>query len=124
MYTPYGTNANSRGWGYGGAFKARKLPIYVQIGSANPCQPSCDAHTLATDEESCPNFVQLTTQDQVKRWNVVCCKLLICMEALTAVTVALLTIYDMCKAVDRGMTISDVRLLEKHGGKSGSFVSP
>lgn len=46
------------------------------------------------------------------------------MEALAAVTVALLTIYDMCKAVDRGMTISDVRLLEKHGGKSGSFVSP
>ena len=44
------------------------------------------------------------------------------MEALTAVQVALLTIYDMCKAVDRGMTISQVRLLEKHGGKSGSFV--
>lgn len=46
------------------------------------------------------------------------------MEALTAVQVALLTIYDMCKAVDRGMCITDVRLLEKHGGKSGSFVSP
>jgi cyclic pyranopterin phosphate synthase len=44
------------------------------------------------------------------------------MEALTAVQVALLTIYDMCKAVDRGMVMSDVRLLEKHGGKSGSFV--
>jgi cyclic pyranopterin phosphate synthase len=44
------------------------------------------------------------------------------MEALTAVQVALLTIYDMCKAVDRGMTITGVRLLEKHGGKSGSFV--
>ncbi|MGQ9725011.1 MAG: cyclic pyranopterin monophosphate synthase MoaC [Tepidimonas sp.] len=44
------------------------------------------------------------------------------MEALTAVQVALLTIYDMCKAADRGMVISDVRLLEKHGGKSGSFV--
>jgi cyclic pyranopterin monophosphate synthase len=44
------------------------------------------------------------------------------MEALTAVQVALLTIYDMCKAVDRGMTITDVKLLEKHGGKSGSFV--
>ncbi len=43
------------------------------------------------------------------------------MEALTAVQVALLTIYDMCKAVDRGMTITDVRVLEKHGGKSGSF---
>ncbi len=45
------------------------------------------------------------------------------MEALTAVQVALLTIYDMLKAVDRGMTITDVRLLEKHGGKSGSFVA-
>jgi cyclic pyranopterin phosphate synthase len=41
------------------------------------------------------------------------------MEALTAVQVGLLTIYDMCKAVDRGMTITDVRLLEKQGGKSG-----
>ena len=45
------------------------------------------------------------------------------MEALTAVQVALLTIYDMCKAVDRGMVISEVKLLEKHGGKSGSFVA-
>ena len=44
------------------------------------------------------------------------------MEALTAVQVALLTIYDMCKAVDRGMTMTDVRLLEKHGGKSGSYI--
>jgi cyclic pyranopterin monophosphate synthase len=43
------------------------------------------------------------------------------MEALTAVNVALLTIYDMCKAADRGMVISDVKLLEKHGGKSGSW---
>ena len=46
------------------------------------------------------------------------------MEALLAVQVALSTIYDMCKAVDRGMTITDVRVLEKHGGKSGSFVNP
>jgi len=45
------------------------------------------------------------------------------MEALTAVNVALLTIYDMCKAVDRGMTMNGVALLEKHGGKSGSFVA-
>lgn len=45
------------------------------------------------------------------------------MEALTAVQVGLLTVYDMCKAVDRGMTISDVKLVEKHGGKSGSFVA-
>ncbi|MGH6635704.1 MAG: cyclic pyranopterin monophosphate synthase MoaC [Gammaproteobacteria bacterium] len=41
------------------------------------------------------------------------------MEALTAVQIALLTIYDMCKSADRGMTITDVRLLEKSGGKSG-----
>ncbi len=43
------------------------------------------------------------------------------MEALTAVSVAGLTIYDMCKAVDRSMTISDVRLLEKRGGRSGTW---
>ena len=45
------------------------------------------------------------------------------MEALTAVQVALLTIYDMCKAVDRGMTITDCKLMEKHGGKSGSYLA-
>ncbi len=45
------------------------------------------------------------------------------MEALTAVQVALLTVYDMCKAADRGMTITDVKLLEKQGGKSGHWVA-
>ncbi len=45
------------------------------------------------------------------------------MEALTAVNVALLTIYDMCKAVDRGMVMSDIRLLEKAGGKSGHWIA-
>jgi cyclic pyranopterin monophosphate synthase len=45
------------------------------------------------------------------------------MEALTAVSVTLLTIYDMCKAVDRGMCIEGVRLLEKHGGRSGSWFA-
>lgn len=45
------------------------------------------------------------------------------MEALTAVQIALLTIYDMCKSVDRSMSIHDVRVKEKHGGKSGSFVN-
>ena len=44
------------------------------------------------------------------------------MEALHAVSVALLTIYDMCKAVDRGMVIRDILLLEKDGGKSGPYV--
>ena len=43
------------------------------------------------------------------------------MEALTAVQIGLLTIYDMCKAIDRGMTITDVRVMEKLGGKSGHW---
>ena len=46
------------------------------------------------------------------------------MEALTAASVALLTIYDMCKAVDRGMVISQIRLMEKRGGRSGVYVRP
>jgi len=45
------------------------------------------------------------------------------MEALTAVQVGLLTIYDMVKAVDRGMVMTDIRVLEKHGGKSGDWVA-
>jgi cyclic pyranopterin phosphate synthase len=46
------------------------------------------------------------------------------MEALTAVSVAGLTVYDMCKAIDRGMQLSDVRLLRKEGGRSGSWHTP
>jgi cyclic pyranopterin phosphate synthase len=46
------------------------------------------------------------------------------MEALAAVQVALLTIYDMCKAVDRGMAMDNIRLLEKRGGKSGTYTAP
>ena len=46
------------------------------------------------------------------------------MEALTAVQIGLLTIYDMCKAADRGMVMTDVRVLEKHGGKSGDWTAP
>jgi cyclic pyranopterin phosphate synthase len=45
------------------------------------------------------------------------------MEALTAVQIGLLTIYDMCKAADRGMVMGEIRVLEKHGGKSGDWIS-
>ena len=45
------------------------------------------------------------------------------MEALTAASVAALTVYDMCKAVEKGMRIESIRLLEKHGGKSGEWVA-
>ena len=46
------------------------------------------------------------------------------MEALTAVTVAALTVYDMCKAIDRGIEITNIKLLEKSGGKSGTYRAP
>jgi len=46
------------------------------------------------------------------------------MEALTAVSVAALTVYDMCKAIDRGMTIGPIQLLEKSGGRSGHYQRP
>jgi cyclic pyranopterin phosphate synthase len=82
----------------------------------------------------CPNPVPLTQEmwaRKSKKLNSLACTATaevtgqtgVEMEALTAVQVSLLTIYDMCKAVDRGMTITDVKLLEKHGGKSGSFVA-
>ena len=60
----------------------------------------------------CPNSVQLGTENRPYS-----------MEALTACSVALLTIYDMCKAVDRGMVLEGVRLMEKREGKSGVFIS-
>jgi len=44
------------------------------------------------------------------------------MEALMAVSIAALTIYDMCKAVDRGMVIEEIKLMRKSGGKSGDFI--
>ncbi len=46
------------------------------------------------------------------------------MEALTAASIAALTIYDMCKAIDRGMVVTDLRLLKKSGGKSGDYEAP
>ncbi|HUG18256.1 MAG TPA: cyclic pyranopterin monophosphate synthase MoaC, partial [Planctomycetaceae bacterium] len=54
----------------------------------------------------------------------VCGKTGVEMEALTAVSVAALTVYDMCKAIDRAMEIGPTRLLEKSGGKSGRFERP
>ncbi len=80
-----------------------RVALEFEVQSASATQP---AHVVckATAETTGPTGVE--------------------MEALTAVQVALLTVYDMLKAVDRGMTITGVRLLEKHGGKSGSFVAP
>jgi cyclic pyranopterin monophosphate synthase len=71
----------------------------------------------STNSEQYPSIICTATVETIGQTGVE-------MEALTAVQVALLTIYDMCKAVDRGMTMTDVRVLEKHGGKSGSYVNP
>jgi len=72
--------------------------------------------TQPGDADSAPQVLCIATVETVGATGVE-------MEAMCAVQVALLTVYDMCKAVDRGMTITGVRLLEKHGGKSGSFVA-
>ena len=65
-------------------------------------------------DEDCAIEVQATVG--------ICGKTGVEMEALTAVSISALTIYDMCKAVDKAMVISDIRLLKKTGGKSGNFV--
>ncbi|MEC5212314.1 cyclic pyranopterin phosphate synthase [Polaromonas sp. CG_9.5] len=78
--------------------------------------PADEAGTTALNDDETGNISCTATVETVGPTGVE-------MEALLAVNIALLTIYDMCKAADRGMTITDVKLLEKHGGKSGSFVA-
>ena len=75
-----------------------------------------EASTVALNDDETGNISCTATVETVGPTGVE-------MEALLAVNIALLTIYDMCKAADRGMTMTDVKLLEKHGGKSGSFVA-
>lgn len=72
---------------------------------------------IAVDFAIDPNASSIACTAQVETYG----KTGVEMEALTAVQIGLLTIYDMCKAVDRGMTITDVRVLEKRGGKSGDW---
>jgi len=81
------------------------------------CHPLPITRVAVTFElEPGPSHVRCTAQvETVGRTGVE-------MEALTAVQVGLLTIYDMCKAADRGMVMGEIRVLEKHGGKSGSWV--
>lgn len=69
---------------------------------------------LTTEPQTCKVWVKATAKIHWRTG--------VEMEALTAVSTALLTVYDMLKAVDRGMEIGGVRLLEKHGGDSGSWV--
>lgn len=74
---------------------------------------------VAVDFTANPDRSEITCTAQVETHG----KTGVEMEALTAVQVGLLTIYDMCKAVDRGMVMADIKVLEKHGGKSGDWVA-
>lgn len=82
------------------------------------CHPlSLSAVSVRLDvDHSLPGVRALATAEVTERTGVE-------MEALTAVTISLLTVYDMCKALDRGMTIGPVRLLRKEGGRSGTWTA-
>lgn len=86
------------------------------IPLCHPIQLSRVAVEFDLDESACRVFI-LVTAEALGRTGVE-------MEALTAASVGLLTIYDMCKAVDRGMTIEGIHLVEKYGGKSGHYRRP
>ena len=94
-----------------GIMGAKKTPELIPL-----CHPlALNAIDVALTLDPARNAVDITATCRVKgRTGVE-------MEALTAVSVAALTIYDMCKAVDRSMTLTDIRLVEKSGGKSGDF---
>lgn len=90
---------------------AKRTPDLIPL-----CHP-IGLHGVTVDLEVADHGVQITaTARTADRTGVE-------MEALTAVQVGLLTIYDMCKAVDRGMVITDIQVLEKQGGKSGAWHS-
>jgi cyclic pyranopterin phosphate synthase len=80
------------------------------------CHPlGLDSVEMALTAEDSPPRVEITARCKVTG------RTGIEMEAMTAVSVAALTVYDMCKAVDRAMTITEIRLVEKTGGRSGPF---
>jgi cyclic pyranopterin phosphate synthase len=94
-----------------GIMAAKRTPDLIPLChplalSSVDVQLSCDAARNAVDIEATCKLKGRTGVE---------------MEALTAASVAALTVYDMCKAVDRGMVISEVRLIHKSGGKSGTF---
>lgn len=95
-----------------GIMGAKNTPVIIPM--CHPIMISCCDISFKKDfEKNCIEItgtVRNTGQTGVE------------MEALTAVTTAALTIYDMCKAVDKEMTISEVMLLKKNGGKSGDFI--
>ena len=96
-----------------GIMGAKKTPDLIPL--CHPLNLSSVAVELTCDKER--NAVDITAMCKITG------KTGVEMESLTAVTVAALTVYDMCKAIDRGMKIVDIHLIHKAGGKSGTFNS-
>jgi cyclic pyranopterin monophosphate synthase len=94
-----------------GIMGAKRTPDLIPL--CHPLALSSVAVDLAVDKKR--NAVDITATCKLEG------KTGVEMEALTAVAVAALTVYDMCKAVDRGMRLTDIRLVRKSGGKSGAF---
>ena len=97
-----------------GIMAAKKTPDLIPL--CHPLALSSVEVTLRLDEKRHAVDIEATCKLKGKTG--------VEMEALTAASVAALTVYDMCKAVDRGMVISEVKLVHKSGGKSGTFNAP
>lgn len=105
----------------GDVFEVARLAGIMATKRTADLIPLC--HPLGLDSAEVHFEIQDETTVRIEATVRVTGKTGVEMEALTAVTVAALAIYDMCKAVDRGMTLGPARLLEKSGGKSGHFMA-
>ena len=107
----------------GGVFEVARIAGVMAAKKTSELIPLCHAIAL---EDVQVEFAPLTGEAAVAIRARVCChgKTGVELEALTAVNVAALTIYDMAKAVDRGMWVGEVHLHRKTGGRSGTFVNP
>ena len=104
----------------GDVLEVARLAAIMATKRTDELIPLC--HSLGLDsaqvEFSCPDQERLRIEVEVRASGPTGVE----MEALTAVSIAALTVYDMCKAVDRAMEIRDIRLLEKEGGRSGHYL--
>jgi cyclic pyranopterin monophosphate synthase len=104
----------------GDVFEVARLAGIMATKRTDELIPLC--HSLGLDSATVDFEVLDETRLRIEAQVAVQGRTGVEMEAMTAVSVAALTVYDMCKAMDRGMTIESVRLLEKSGGKSGHYV--
>jgi len=109
-----------RGFGKGDVFEVARLAGIMASKRTAELIPLC--HVLPLESTRLEIEAVSKTRVRIAAEVSVTAKTGVEMEALTAVSVAALTIYDMCKAVDREMTISDIGLVEKEGGRSGHFL--